>query len=129
MPHKFKALGVREIQKKISKIVTKEDVVTEPVKISRLFFIQNSTSENKNNVKTRNFFEFISLCSFFFLDNRFIASYIFEEKLLDRIISKINALKTMEIKNCDFINIHNFDYEFLNLLAYDETTKPERAVE
>lgn len=117
MPYKYKSLGVRKIQKKLSRIIAGagNELINEPVEISRLFFVKNYTAECKDKIKENVFFEFIVLCSLFFLDNRFIMSYIVEEKLLEKFVERIEDLKKMKINNCHFINIRDFDYNFLTL--------------
>ena len=107
--YQFQNIGTRKIQKEISKVANNQNIIKEPMKINELFLIQNSTNK-KYNSRNKNLFEYLNLCSLFFLNNNFIKSYIFEENLTDMIHNMIAKIKEKDGVGYKFINLKNFDF-------------------
>jgi len=113
MAFKHKMIGTRKIQKKISKLIKPSDIIDRPVEITSIFFIKSSVGRRSEAKDLNNFSEFLYLCSGFFLHNRFINSYIFEEKLFDEILTIQNKLREAKPDNYKFISVCDYNFDFL----------------
>lgn len=113
MAFKHKMIGTRKIQKKISNLIKPSDILDRPVEITSIFFIKNSVGEKSEVKDPNNFSEFLYLCSTFFLHNRFINSYVFEEKLFGEILRIQNKLRETKLDNYEFISIRDYNFDFL----------------
>lgn len=114
MAYKHKTIGTRAIQKRIHELSEVNRPIVEPVVITKIFFIRNANGQSNDNVEINDFTEFLYLCSILFFENRFINSYIFEERLLGDVINQIDNLRSINTDNCEFILVNNFNYDFLN---------------
>jgi len=108
--YQFKNICTRKIQKEISGITDNQNIIKQPVKIDKLFLIQNSINK-EYNTKNKNLFEYINLCSLFFLKNNFIRSYIFEENLISTVYNMIIKIQKKDDTDYKFINLKNFNFK------------------
>lgn len=101
----------RKVSRELYKIIDKENPLTaSKVKIDKLYVIinrTNSTFEPKN----KDFFDFIIFRSLFFMKNPFTSSYIFKNNLTNKIINKINRLKSDLKINYEYLTTDNYDFQ------------------
>lgn len=95
--------------RELGNILNKEKIVSEQVKIDKLFLVQSST-EKDYVAKNKNLYDYINLNSLFFLSNNLIRSYIFEENLTETIFNKMHELKNMQVEYL-FVNPRGFDFK------------------
>lgn len=101
----------RITNKQLINNISTDNLLAGKFKIDKLFLIQNST-DNKYNAINKDLFEYLNLNSLFFKNNNFIKSYIFEEKLTQKLFDQIDNIKNAKI-NYKFVNLKNFNFDKL----------------
>jgi len=104
-PHKFNY--ARRINRKLFKKI-KDTIITSESHIDFLYLMQNATG--KAPIAEKNFSDFIWLNSLIFLNNYFIRSFVFEEKLLKKVQDQQKYFEDFSVK-WKFKNVLNFDFE------------------
>ena len=113
-PHKFNY--ARGINKKLFKKI-KKNIITGESHIDALYLIQNSIGGATSTEK--NFSDFIWLNSLIFLNNYFIRSFVFEEKLLQKIQDQQKYFEDLSAK-WKFKKVLNFNFDkILDQIAHE----------
>src|SRR2546429_1384206 len=83
-------------------------------KINKMYLLHNSTSSNEKNLGGIDFFNYFMMNSLLFLNNGFIKSYIFTEKLWDQILKKVDHAKRYQNK---YHTLHIKEFIFDELIT------------
>lgn len=100
---------VKSSNRELGSILNSKNILSERVKIDKLFLVQNST-EKEYFARNKNLYEYINLNSLFFLSNTLVRSYICEEGLTETIFNKMHELKNMRVKYL-FVNPRDFEFK------------------
>lgn len=104
---KFNFWQRRKIGTFIKKVLKKSYIFKKPLKIDSIYLVKNTlTLDYKpQNIQL---FDFIFLCSFYFLSDGLIKAYIFNHNLTSLILSRIQKIEKIKYK-CKFFSIYNFN--------------------
>lgn len=102
----------RKTQKTLSENLMKNNTINQKQKYNKILFFQN-TQNTEYEDKQKSLLDFILLKSLFFLQNNFILSYIFINKLAEDTIDKIKFLSMDKNSPQEIIIINDYKYEKL----------------
>jgi len=102
----------REIDSELRGLLSIENILESPEHLDRLYLVQNSQNPN-HRAKGKEFIDFLLLNSLYFLDNFFVRSYIYDQKLTSAVFNRINELRNLGMPY-EYVEIKQYDFNFLN---------------
>lgn len=101
----------RKVNGELAQLSNSTSVISQPVKLDELLFIENSQNPQYRYIK-RKITDCLLLNSLYFLNNLFIKSFIYDKGLTKDILGSVDTIEK-KLTNIKFIDIKNFDYGFL----------------
>lgn len=101
----------RKIDSELSNLLKRSTIFKNPAALDMLYLIQNSENP-EYQADEKKFVDFLLLNSMYFLDNFFVRSYIYDQRLTETVFTRVQEIRDLNI-NYTFVGIKDFDFYFI----------------